>query len=271
MSENKVVLITGASSGFGQATASLLTGKGYKVFGTSRKSPATLKVNGFEMLQLDVNLDESVKACIQALREKTERIDVLVNNAGYGLHGLIEETSIDEAKAQLETNFFGAVRMVKEVLPIMRQQGGGQIINISSLAGLIPTPCEAFYCASKHALEGYTESLRYEVKRFNIKVSLVEPGWFRTDIGKAAISSAAAGSIHDYGDMCQRWLSIAGELLQKGDDPKLVAETILRIIESKSPRIRYIVGKEKWIPRIKSIVPESIYESMERRYWKLDG
>jgi len=267
--EQRTVLITGASSGLGLATASLLTGRGFKVLGTSR-NPPTDEANDFEMLQLDVNSDESVNACIQALVRKTGRIDVLVNNAGYGLHGAIEETSISEARSQFETNFFGAVRMVKAALPIMRQQGRGQIINVSSVAGLIASPFEAFYCASKHAIEGYTEALRHEVKRFNIKVSMVEPGFFRTNIGSASISSGAAGSTRDYSEMYQRFLSVAKEHIQNGDDPKLVAETVLRIIESDSPRIRYVVGRERWIPRIKRIVPESMFESMARRYWKLD-
>jgi NAD(P)-dependent dehydrogenase (short-subunit alcohol dehydrogenase family) len=270
MLEQRVVLITGASSGLGLATASLLTSRGFKVFGTSRKPPRD-KANGFEMLQLDVTSDESVDACIQILMHKTGRIDVLVNNAGYGLHGAIEETSISEAKAELETNFFGAVRMVKAVLPIMRQQRRGQIINVSSLGGLIANPFQAFYCASKHAMEGYTEALRHEVKRFNIKVSIVEPGWFKTNIGNASTSSAAAGSVHDCSEMYQRFISIAGKLIQNGGDPRLVAETILRIVESDSPRIRYLVGKEKWYARVKPIVPESMFESMARRYWNLDG
>jgi len=269
MSERMVVLITGASSGFGQTTAALLADRGYKVFGTSRKP---LKGNGFEMLQLDVNSDESVTLCIQTLRQKTGRIDVLVNNAGYVLHGPVEGTSIDEAKSEFETNFFGLVRMVKEVLPIMRQQERGQIINVGSIAGLVAGPFWAFYCASKHAVEGYTESLRYEVKRFNIQVSLVEPGYCKTNIVNTSVESAASGLIQE---TYQPYLSRSKEkwiqVIQNGDDPKLVAETILHIIQSKSPRIRYLVGKEKWIPPIKHIIPESIFESMERRYWKLDS
>jgi NAD(P)-dependent dehydrogenase (short-subunit alcohol dehydrogenase family) len=268
MLEQRVVLITGASSGFGLATASLLAGRGFKVFGTSRK-PLRDKANGFEMLQLDVNLDESVNACIQALMQKTGRIDVLVNNAGYALTGAIEETSISEAKSQFGTNFFGAVRTIKAVLPIMRQQGRGQIINISSIAGLIASPFQAFYCASKYALEGYTEALRHEVKRFNIKVSMVEPGFFKTNLENASINSA--GSIHDYSEMRQRALSVAKERLQNGLDPKLVAETVLRIIESRSPRLRHMVGKEKWYPRMRRIMLESMFESATQRYWKLDG
>jgi len=270
MLEQRVVLITGASSGLGLATASLLAGRGFKVFGTSRKPPRD-EANGFEMLQLDITSDESVATCIQILMHKTARIDVLVNNTGYGLHGAIEETSISEAKSQFETNFFGAVRMVKAVLPIMRQQGRGQIINVSSLSGLIASPFEAFYCACKHAVEGYTEALRHEVKRLNIRVSIVEPGWFKTNTGNASMSSAAAGSIHEYIEMYQRFRSITKEHIQNGDDPRLVAETILRIVESDSPRIRYLVGKEKWTARVKPIVPESLFESETRRYWKLDG
>lgn len=270
MSEQRVVLVTGASSGLGLATASLLATRGFKVFGTSRKPP-THWANNFEMLQLDINSDESVNACIQALMQKTGRIDVLVNNAGYELHGAIEETSINEAKSQFETNFFGAVRVVKAVLPIMRKQGRGQIINVSSLAGQVAIPFQGFYSASKHAIEGYTEALRQEVKTFNIRVSIVEPCFFRTGIKSASTSSAAAGSIHDYGEMYQRYLSAAKGHIQNGDDPKLVAETVLRITESDSPRIRYLVGKGKWIPRIERIVPESMFESRSRRFWKLDG
>jgi len=268
MSEPRVVLITGASSGFGRATASLLADRGFRVFGTSRK-PRSDKGDGFEMLQLDVNFDESVDACVGALNQRTGRLDILINNAGYVLTGAVEETSIHEVKSQFETNFFGAMRMVKAVLPTMRKQGFGQIINISSVAGLIAEPFAGFYSASKFALEGYTEALRHEVKRFNIKVSLVEPGFFKTNIANASIESAE--SIDDYSGMRQRARSISREHIQKGLDPEIVADTIRRIIESRSPRLRYKVGKEKWSPLIKGIVPESIFEFGTRRYWKLDG
>jgi NAD(P)-dependent dehydrogenase (short-subunit alcohol dehydrogenase family) len=271
MPENKTVLVTGASSGLGQATASLLASRGYKVFGTSRKPSTALNANGFEMLQLDVNSDESVNACIQTLRQKVDHLDVLVNNAGFSLHGSIEETSINEAKLEFETNFFGIVRIVKALLPIMRPQGGGQIINVSSISGLVASPFIAFYCASKFALEGYTEALRCEVKRFNIKVSLLEPGYFRSNIGIASLRAAASGSIHDYAETYQRWFSIMGSSTQNGDDPKRIAETVLRIVESKSPRLQYLVGKGTGFPRIRGIVPEFISESVTRREWQLDA
>ena len=271
MPESKTVLVTGASSGLGQATAALLASKGYRVFGTSRKPPSTFKPNGFEMLQLDVDSDESVNACIQALRQKTERMDILVNNAGFSVHGSIEETSVNEAKAAFETNFFGVVRLVRAVLPIMRQQGGGQIINVSSISGLVSSPFIAYYCASKFALEGYTEALRYEVKRFNIKVSLLEPGYFRSNIGNSSLRAAASGSIHDYSEMYQRWFSTIGESTQSGDNPERIALTVLQIVETKSPRLRYLVGSGSGLPRIRGIVPEFISEAVTRKQWKLDA
>jgi len=268
MSEQRVVLITGASSGIGQATASLLADRGFQVFGTSRK-PRSDKAYGFVLVQLDVTSDESVNACVRAVIQRTGCVDILINNAGYLLSGAIEETSIQEAKSQFETNFFGVVRMVKTVLPIMRQQRRGQIINISSTAGLDAHPFGGFYSASKFALEGYTEALRHEVKRFNISVSLIELGFFKTNVSNAARLSAE--TIDDYTEMRQRVLSIIREGVQNGQNPKLIANTILRIIQSRSPRLRYTVGKGTWNPRMKRIIPESMFERGTRRYWKLDG
>ena len=185
-------------------------------------------------------------------------MDILINNAGYLLSGAIEETSIQEAQSQFETNFFGVVRMVKVVLPLMRQRRCGQIINISSTAGLDALPFGGFYSASKFALKGYTEALRFEVQGFNIPVSIIELGYFKTNVAYAARLSA--GTIEDYSEMRQRVLSLWRERVQKGQNPKLVANTILRIIQSKSPRLRYTVGKGTWYPRMKGIIPESMYE-----------
>jgi NAD(P)-dependent dehydrogenase (short-subunit alcohol dehydrogenase family) len=268
MSEARVVLVTGASSGIGQATASLLVDHGFRVYGTSRK-PRSDKADGIEMLRLDVTSDESVSACFQTLMQRACRLDVLVNNAGYGLFGAVEETSIQEAKAQLETNFFGAVRMVRAALPIMRQQKGGQIINISSVAGVFGNPFNAFYSASKHALEGYTEALRHEVKHLNINVSLVEPGFFKTNITNA--SPECAESIDCYNEVRGRLRQFYEESIEKGPDPRQVAETILKIVESESPRLRYAVGKEKRYIQLRNIFPESITERVARRQYRLDG
>ena len=177
MSDQRVVLITGASSGVGQSTARLLSRRNYKVFGTSR-SPASAEPNpGVEMLPLEVRADDSVRACVDAVSSRGGRIDVLINNAGYELAGALEELTAEEIRAQFETNFFGVVRMVNAVLPTMRRQKQGHIINVSSLAGVAPIPFLGMYSATKFALEGYTEALRHELKPFNIQVSMTE-AWF---------------------------------------------------------------------------------------------
>ncbi|MCY1013953.1 SDR family NAD(P)-dependent oxidoreductase [Nannocystis pusilla] len=191
MREGTVVLITGASSGFGEAAARLLAARGpCRVFGTSRRAAGHDTPGGVEMLPLDVRSDASVAACVDAVMQRAGRIDVLVNNAGYTLAGAVEETAIDEAKAQFDTNFFGMARMVRAVLPVMRAQGGGRIVNVSSLAGLVGVPFHAHYSASKFAVEGLSEGLRQEVRRFGIHVSLIEPGDFKT-AGTAARERAA--------------------------------------------------------------------------------
>jgi NAD(P)-dependent dehydrogenase (short-subunit alcohol dehydrogenase family) len=268
MSEPRVILITGASSGIGQASASFLADRGFTVFGTSRQ-PRSNTADGFLMLQLDVTSDESVNACVQAVIQRTGRMDILINNAGYGISGAIEETSIQEAKSQFETNFFGAVRMVKSVLPIMRQQRCGQIINISSMGGVVGNPFLGFYSASKFALEGYTEALRHEVKRFNIHVSLVQPTYFKTNAANAGRRTAEI--IDDYSEMHQRASAVIRERIQNGMNPTLVAELIFRIIQSRSPRLRYCVGKGSLLPRMKGIIPQSMFERGTRRFWNLDS
>src|SRR6058998_1295203 len=178
----QTVLVTGTSSGIGQAIARLLAERGFNVFGTARK-PAAGRSSNVTMVALDVRSDDSVRSCVQQVLSQTGRIDVLVNNAGYTLMGAAEETSLDEAKAQLETNFFGVVRMVKAVLPRMRKAGSGKIINIGSLAGITAIPFGSFYTASKFALEGYTEALWHELRPFGIHATLIEPGFVSTPIG----------------------------------------------------------------------------------------
>jgi len=258
-SKQKVVLITGASSGFGEVTASLLAQRGYRVFGTGR-NPGRNRAWGYEMLPLDVRSDDSVRACVQELMERAGRLDVLISNAGYELAGAVEETSISEARDQFETNFFGAARMVKAALPVMRKQGGGRILLVSSLAGLISVPFHGFYSASKYALEGYAEALRHEVKGFNISVSLIEPGFFRTNLARAARNSTE--TVSEYAGMRERALKAFERAVQTGEDPGLVASLILSVVESRSPRLRYRVGKDaKRLPRIKALVPESAFEA----------
>ena len=183
---SQTVLVTGASSGIGQVIAQLLTERGYTVYGTSRKPTGTL-------VPLDVRSDDSVRACL----DRVGKIDVLVNNAGYTLMGSAEETSIEEAKGQLETNFFGVVRMVNAVLPAMRKAGAGKIINVGSLAGITAIPFGAFYTASKFALEGYSEALWHELRPLGINVTLIEPGFVHTPIGEKTQIAAKPLSAYD--------------------------------------------------------------------------
>lgn len=269
MPEQKVILVTGSSSGNGHAIARLLAQRGFTVFGTSRNPSGVQTVPGVEVLPLDVRLDESVNSCVNTLLTKAGRMDILVNNAGYILGGAIEESTLEQAKAQFETNFFGIVRMVKVVLPIMRRQGNGQIINISSTSGLASLPFEGFYSASKFAIEGYTEALRYEVKPFQIKVSLVEPGFIKTNLFRN--KQYGTDRLSDYDQWRQRASEAQREYVEKALEPTQVAECILHVIESKSPKLRYTVGKDAsrvfWLRRL---FPESLLEQATRRFLHLD-
>jgi NAD(P)-dependent dehydrogenase (short-subunit alcohol dehydrogenase family) len=269
MAEQKVVLITGVSSGIGQAIAQSFVKRGFTTFGTSRNPSRVATMPGLEVLPLDVCLDESVKACVDAVVKRVGRLDILINNAGYLLGGAIEEITLEEMKAQFETNFFGAVRMVKTVLPIMRKQGSGQIINISSGQGLTAFPFLGSYAASKFALEGFTEALRHEVKPFHIKVSLVEPGFIKTQLYQSM--QLAADRIINYDLWQQRVSKVRDQYVEKAPDPMLVAECVLSIIENKSPGLRHPVCKEVaqsvWMRRF---LPESMFEKGVRRFLHLD-
>src|SRR6266702_1472484 len=237
------VLVTGASSGIGQAIAQLLAERGFKIFGTARK-PAAATLGNVTMVPLDVRSDDSVRACVN----RVGPIDVLVNNAGYALMGSAEETSLDEAKAQLETNFFGVVRMVKAVLPAMRQARAGKIITIGSLAGITAIPFGAFYTASKFALEGYTEALWHELRPFGIHVTLIEPGFIATPIGES--TQIAAAPLAAYNGVRQRATAALDQHVKDGISPDAVAKRVLRVIQSRSPSLRYPVGTDAaWFPR----------------------
>jgi NAD(P)-dependent dehydrogenase (short-subunit alcohol dehydrogenase family) len=264
---DEVVLITGAASGFGERTASLLAQKGYRVYGTSRKAHSSGH-EGVSMLELEVSSDQSVERCISSLLEKTGRIDVLVNNAGQALIGGLEETSVDEAMAHLNTNLFGAVRMVNSVLPGMRNRKSGRIINIASIAGTFPVPFEGYYGVAKAALIAYSDVLRQEVKSLGIKVSVVEPGFFRTNLGNARV--AAKNRIPDYDGPRGRAHEALQKSFEEGGDPQEVAEIILKIIETPSPSLHYLVGREKRYVTLKRILPASMLESRLRKHWRLD-
>jgi NAD(P)-dependent dehydrogenase (short-subunit alcohol dehydrogenase family) len=269
MSDQRVVLITGASSGVGQASARMLSQRNYKVFGTSRNPTSAEPIPAVEMVALDVRADDSVTACVEHVLSRAGRLDVLINNAGYELAGASEELSIDEAKDQFETNFFGVVRMVKAVLPLMRRQKHGQIINVSSLAGLTPIPFLGMYSASKFALEGYTEALRHEVKHFNIQVSLIEAAFLKTSMMDKR--QVAAGLIKEYDLWRQRALNAIRAYEEKAPGPELAARAVLEIITDDRPRLRYVIGRQaRFITRLRWFLPEGVYERGVRRNFWLD-
>jgi NAD(P)-dependent dehydrogenase (short-subunit alcohol dehydrogenase family) len=270
MSEQRVVLITGASSGVGQSTARLLAQRGYKVFGTSRHSTTSEFTPAVEMLTLDVRADGSVRACVDAVVNRSGRLDVLINNAGYELAGALEELSSEEARAQFETNFFGVVRMVDAALPLMRRQKRGHIINVSSLAGLSAIPFLGLYSASKFALEGYTEALRHEVTPFNIQVSMTEAGFLRTPMMHNR--QVGAHRITDYDPWRQRALNAIRASEEKAPGPEVVANTLLEIVSSKTPRLRYLIGSQaKSVTRLRRFLPAGVFERGVRRSFSLDG
>jgi NAD(P)-dependent dehydrogenase (short-subunit alcohol dehydrogenase family) len=270
MSDARVVLVTGASSGNGRAIAMLLAQHGYRVFGTSREPARAAAAPGVEMLALDVRSDDSVRACVAAVLEKTDRIDVLVNNAGYELAGALEETSLDEARAQLETNFFGVVRTTKAVLPAMRERRSGQIVNVSSLAGLTVAPFMGMYSASKFALEGYSESLRHEVKPFGVHVSLIEVGFLNTPM--QAHRQHTAARIADYDAARRNALDAIAEREARGPGAELIARTALRIAGSRRPRLRYVVGREaRLVMQLRRVLPAGMFEQGVRRTFRLEA
>lgn len=260
------VLVTGASSGIGGAIAEAFAQAGWRVFGTSRR--AQPERAGVEMLQLDVRSSESVTACVAQVLDRAGRIDVLVNNAGVMHLGIAEETTIDDARAVLETNLFGAVRLANAVLPHMRAGRRGRIINVGSAAAWIGEPGEAFYAASKHALAGYTEALRHEVWPLGIQVSLVEPGAFATNVLQAASTSTAR--LSDYDAVRRAAARTLQNSLQRGGDPQQVARLVLSVARARTPRLRYPVGlAARWLPYLKVLLPQRLLDYLIRRGYGL--
>lgn len=261
------ILITGTSSGFGKATADHLTSLEYTVIGTSRNPDRVTSKH--QLLKLDVRDDTSVQHAVEKAIEKMGSIDVLVNNAGYGLSGPIENTTIEEAKAQLDTNFFGTVRMTKAVLPYMRKQKKGLIINIGSLGGMIGMPFQAFYSASKFALEGYTEALRIEVRPFGIHVLNINPGDYKT---AATENRKIVQNLTDtYSERFHHVIELYKKDEINGNDPKEVAALVERLIKKGSNyKVRYLTGKISQIAgiRLKRFVSSKMIERMMEDIYK---
>ena len=269
MAQRPVALVTGASSGIGLATASLLAARGYRTFGTSRHPDQRPGPKGVEMLQLDVTSDTGVRATIAEAVGRAGPIDVLVNNAGFGLFGAIEETSLEEARGQFETTFWGAVRLIEQVLPSMRERRSGRIINVSSVLGFMPVPFQAFYVASKHALEGYSEVLNFEVRPFGIFVSLIEPSFIRT--GFIEHRQEAKTPLAVYKSQRDRVSPMMRERTDSGSDPDMVAGVILKAISTSDPAVRYPVGfNGAMLQATRSFVPAFIFDRVLRKSFALD-
>lgn len=268
MDDRRVVLITGASSGIGRAIADLLSRQGYRVFGTSRR-PAPDARFDFEMLELDVTSDESASRCVNAVLERAGRLDVLINNAGMSVSGAIEEIELDTARELFETNFFGAVRMVKAALPHMRAQGRGHIINISSALGQMGMPFEAYYSASKHALEAFSEALWHEVRPFNIRVSVVGPGFMRSNLRQAARRAAIRLPAYD---AARRQIEAEFDRrVENGADPAIVARAVLRLLRSDAPPFRTPVGLEAVVVAVtRPVTPPGLFAKGVRWVMGLD-
>jgi NAD(P)-dependent dehydrogenase (short-subunit alcohol dehydrogenase family) len=263
----KVALVTGASPGIGGAIARRLVADGFQVFGTSRKR-LERGADGVEMIRLDVCSDEAVQSGVGALLERTGRIDVLVNNAGYLLSGAVEETTIEEGKAVLETNFFGAFRVIKAVLPTMRAQKSGRIVNVTSLAGVVPLPFWGFYNASNFALEGLTETLRYELQPFGISVSAIEPGSIKTDLYTADPKARATS---DYAPWRDRFSKRMAEFERKAPGPELVADAVAKAIRARNPALRHRVTREATLfTALRRWFPASLFERGVRSGFRLD-
>ena len=251
MGKKKVALVTGSSSGIGYETALLLARNGFDTFATLRnmnKSKEISEVSEREnlplrVLQLDVNDDKSVTDAVNNILEEKKSIEVVVNNAGYGLMGSVEDSSLDEIKAQFETNFFGAIRVMQRVIPIMRKQRSGTIVNVSSIAGRIGFPMGSAYVSSKFALEGLSESISYELKQFGIKIILIEPGVIKTNFALVT-PKKAVNTNSSYSQLMNKLEENLFSTIANGTSPKEVASVILRSITEASPEHRYLVGND---------------------------
>jgi NAD(P)-dependent dehydrogenase (short-subunit alcohol dehydrogenase family) len=262
-----VVLVTGASRGIGKAIAQKFVQAGYQVFGTTRQASPVGTPD--RVLRLDVQDEESVEKCVNAILEQTGRIDFLINNAGISIYGAIEEVSLAQIKAVFETNFFGVVRMTQAVLPTMRRQASGRVINIGSLAGFVPMPYQAAYAASKHALAGWTETLDLEVRRFGIRAILIQPGFIRTDIDRNSTSGALLKDI--YGDERSRVIEKVRVSVESGDDPVTVANAVLQAATKREPTIKVLVGRgARQLRVLRTLLPQTVFELGLRRQFELD-
>jgi NAD(P)-dependent dehydrogenase (short-subunit alcohol dehydrogenase family) len=265
-----IALVTGASSGIGKATAERLATAGYKVYGTSRRKAQTGQ-RSFAMLTLDVTSDESVEAAVNELMRLEGRIDLLVNNAGFGVApAAAEESSIEQARSIFETNFFGIIRMTRAVAPHMRKQGGGRIINIGSVLGFLPMPYGALYAATKHAIEGYSESLDHELRTRGIRVSVIEPAYTKTPFDANFLEPDA--KLDEYREVRASVNERVKEVMSTAEQPGVVADVVLKAARADRPKLRYTAGRvANRLRLLRRFAPGGLLDSGIRRDLRLDA
>jgi len=273
--EKSVVLITGVTSGIGKATAALLSSSGHRVYGTTRNLTRYQKTNpetpGLEILEVDITDEKSIQEAVSSILAKEDKIDVLINNAGYGTSGPAETIDINEAQDQFEVNLFSIMRMTNAVLPAMRSRQSGLIINISSIVGQMGIPFQSVYCSSKYAVEGYTESLAMEIKNLGIHTVLIEPGDIKTGFTANRKKADARGSDNIYQDAVLRSMEIVEKDEQKGSPPEKVALLIQKVMGKKSPRLRYSTGpfEQMLSLHLKRFVPQRFFEFLIMDHMKM--
>ncbi len=265
-----VVLVTGTSSGFGRAIASALAADGHRVYGSVRTDPSDA-ATGVTPVQLDVTRDDSVDAGVSELVRTAGRIDAVINNAGFGIAGAIEDTTVDEARAQFETNFYGTHRVCLAVLPHMRAQRSGHIVNLSSLAGRVAVPFQGFYSASKFAIEAYSEALRMEVRAYNIAVSVVEPGDFATGFTANRRMTAASTAASPYRVDCERAIARMARDEQQNSDLSPVVNAVREILAKPRPALRYPRATlvQRAFVALRPFLPQSLAELLVRDAYEL--
>ena len=267
---SSVVLVTGASSGFGRAIADALRQRGHRVYGTSR-NPSAAARDSDDLIAMDVNDDASVTAAVAHVLSDAGRIDAVVNNAGLGYAGALEDTSVDEARRQFETNFFGVHRVCRAVLPRMRERRAGRIVNMSSLGGLVTVPFQGMYCASKYALEAYTQALRMEVRPFGIHVSMIEPGDFATGFTAHRRMTTASTTDSPYSARCRSAVAKMAEDESATTDIGPVVRAAIDSIESDRPPLRYPVASRLQLAlvRLRHVLPQRLYEKLVMDHYGL--
>ncbi|MBK8699300.1 MAG: SDR family oxidoreductase [Saprospiraceae bacterium] len=237
----KNILVTGASSGFGLLIATKLQQSGYNVIGTSRNPEKMQAAVPFKMIALNLDSEQSINSLSERIFNEIGRLDILINNAGFLVTGIAEEIPIELGRQQFETNFWGTIKVTNAILPHFRKQKFGKIITVGSITGLVAFPNTSYYAASKHALEGYYKALRYELSEFNIRVAMIEPGSFKTNIMDN--SSTTLHRIEDYNALRNKSEKYADFIVEQGEDPAMVAAKVLKVVETDRPKFRNLVGK----------------------------